>query len=138
MVSFPRIAGARAPVTSPEGGSFADERSAAGDGFVDRDSLRIDKIGQVGPYVRIYGSFIFINAQLLQIGPECMRKDGRPKRARNIVLEDQQYEILELHAEQNPLGRVTISSMVRKAVQEFIDSQLTSNQALRERIERRA
>ena len=64
-----------------------------------------------------------------------MRKDGRPKHARNIVLEDRQYEILTILGEQIAIVKVSISSMVRKAVQDFIDSQLANNPSLREKIE---
>jgi hypothetical protein len=66
-----------------------------------------------------------------------MKRDGRPKRPINIVLEEEQCEILELIAELSPVGKPSLSSIVRKAVELFISGRLDEDPALRERVEKR-
>jgi hypothetical protein len=56
-------------------------------------------------------------------------------RPHNINLDDGQYEILELLAELNPLGRPPVASMVRQAVTEFIERTFAADTSLRGRIE---
>ncbi len=66
-----------------------------------------------------------------------MKRDGRPKRPINIVLEEEQCEILQLIAELSPVGRPSLSSILRKAVEQFISGRLSDDAVLRERVEKR-
>ena len=65
-----------------------------------------------------------------------MRRDGIRKRARNIVLGEHQYELLQLLAEASPYGSPTVSSIVRTAIQEFLDTQRATNETFRKIAER--
>ncbi len=66
-----------------------------------------------------------------------MKRDGRPKQAINIVLEQDQCEILQLIADLSPVGRPSLSSILRKAVELFISGRLADDPVLRERVEKR-
>lgn len=66
-----------------------------------------------------------------------MKRDGRPKRPINIVLEQDQCEVLQLIAELSPVGRPSFSSILRKAVEQFINGRLADDPVLRERVEKR-
>jgi hypothetical protein len=48
--------------------------------------------------------------------------DGRPKRPRHINLGDDQYQALELISARS-LGRPTISSLIREALDDFVRRQ---------------
>lgn len=63
------------------------------------------------------------------------RVRGQPKRGRHIVLEDGQFETLVALAELNDFGSVTLSSMVRKAVDEYIARLLEKDESLKEKLE---
>jgi hypothetical protein len=57
------------------------------------------------------------------------RGDRRPKRARHVNLTDDQYEALELISARS-LGRPTISSLIREALDEFLRRQLEKDPSI--------
>jgi hypothetical protein len=68
-------------------------------------------------------------------GKLSMRRDRRPKQAKNVVLGKEQYALLELISSQS-LGEPSVSSLIRTAVDEFIASQARARPELGVEIER--
>lgn len=67
-----------------------------------------------------------------------MKRDGKPKRPTNIVLDEEQLVMLQILADLSPFGRPSVSSMVRKAVQDFLNKHSEENAEYRRRVEMRA
>lgn len=67
-----------------------------------------------------------------------MKRDGKPKRATNIVLDEDQLGLLQILADLSPFGRPSLSSMVRKALQDFLNKHLEENDEFRRRVDMRA
>ncbi len=60
--------------------------------------------------------------------------DGKPKRARNLNIGEDQYEVLKALVSLSQDGTPTVSSVVRKAIQEYIDRRLEKDPSLGEQI----
>jgi hypothetical protein len=57
-------------------------------------------------------------------------------RARNIHLADGQYELLQAIADLSSVGRPPVASLVRQAVEEFLERAFAADASLRGRVER--
>jgi hypothetical protein len=62
------------------------------------------------------------------------RGDGKPKSKRHLNIGDDQYEILLALAKASEDGTPSISSIVRKAIQDYIDRRFERSPALRDQI----
>jgi hypothetical protein len=67
-----------------------------------------------------------------------MKRDGKPNRPTNIVLDQDQLAMLQILAELSPFGRPSVSSMVRKALQDFLNKHSEENAEFRRRVETHA
>jgi hypothetical protein len=63
------------------------------------------------------------------------RPRGAPTRRKEFRLDERQIQYLEALIEAAPLGKPTLTSVVRQAVQQFIDRQLEDRE-VRGRVER--
>jgi len=63
------------------------------------------------------------------------RPPGAPTRRKEFRLEERQLIFLDALIEAAPLGKPSLTSVVRQAVQQFIDNQLKDRE-VRERVER--
>jgi len=63
------------------------------------------------------------------------RGDGRPKRSRHVVVSDDQYQALEFISARS-LGGPSVSSLIREAIDEFVQRQLEKNPTIAEDLER--
>jgi hypothetical protein len=66
-----------------------------------------------------------------------MRRDGKPKRARHLNIAEEQYETLVTLADLSEDGAPSISSMIRRAIEEYIERRLEKVPGLREKVEAR-
>ena len=61
-------------------------------------------------------------------------RDGKPKKARHLNIEDAQYETLEALSKISEDGSPTVSSMVRRAIQNYLDQRFERDPSLRQKV----
>ena len=100
----------------------------------------MDINGHICSYMSLYGHWGKKDFQDSRLSfetsiPQRMRPgDGKPKKARHLNIEDAQYETLNALAKLSEEGSPTVSSMVRRAIQDYLDRRFEKDPSLHQKV----